>query len=265
MIPGTKQQGWNERLRAAQTVTFLARTWLGGFEDEDQPPSGLLPGQAFAVKVRRPGSLRIEEIRADLVMVEAIRQARCSMRTPFNVFVSDGTHQCELCVTSHVYIADKAAPTLSQIKAKYGLPQMIAVDILFAEKPMHRFRPIGEEEWEGAVVVYESRDRSAFKRFLRRDQRKQRLYIAKEIGLPVRLAVFRPGTANAGEEVLRTEFADWEFDVHLPDSTFAHPSARYETGAVPAPLVRSGSKGGNGACAIGHHRLVWKACLPGRV
>src|SRR4051794_13279193 len=80
-------------LVSAQTVAFTARTWMSGYEDNGEPKRSLMPGQAFKVLARRPGSLSIREDRDDPVMRQAIERAECCIGTPFSVFISNGVRQ----------------------------------------------------------------------------------------------------------------------------------------------------------------------------
>jgi len=202
-------------LKAARSVTFTARTWMSMTDDDGLPQANLIPGQAFAVKARRPGSLRIEEDPSDSVIQEAIGRAGCFAGNPFNTFISDGTRQTELCSTSHVYFEDKAAPTLARIRSKRGLPRMLRVDTLLAKNPLRNFSPIVEEAVEGTPVTVYVREE-----YLEDEQRQQRLYVTRETGLPLRLSTFQTGTSEEGVEVQRIDFADWVLDAALLDSTF---------------------------------------------
>jgi peroxiredoxin len=217
-------------LITASSITFIARTWFAMFDDDDQPQPGLMPGQAFAVRARRPGCLRIEEVHADPVVQAAIRRAGCCSGTPFGVFVCDGIRQCELCITSRLHIEGEAAPALAHIQSQRGLPKWIGVDVLFADNPLDGFAPRGEEILEGVpVIVYVQ------KLFQHEELRHRRLYLAKETGWPVRLSVFQPGTPGTSEtevEMRRTNFTDWEWNVPLPDSTF---NATPPPGMEPEP------------------------------
>lgn len=217
-------------LTAAQSVTFTARTWIARIDDEGRPLGGLMPGQAFAVQVRRPGSLRIEEVREDAVIEEAIKRAGCFAGNPFGVFISDGDRQIEVCKTSAVFIEDTAASLLEEIDSKRGLPGTLNIDVLFADEPLADFEPMGEDLVEGAPITVYVDDRTEDA-----DGIQYRLYIDKVSGLPVRMSDFEPGESDAWVEAIRVDYSAWEFGVDLPDSTFdTTPPAD----AKPAPAPR---------------------------
>jgi peroxiredoxin len=211
-------------------------------DDEGRLQPHLIPGQAYAIRARRPASLRIEEIRADPVMQAAIEHAACCAGSPFDVFVSDGRRQYELNTTSNVYVEGEAASTLAEIQAQYGLPTVLAVDQLFAAEPLEGFELVGEEEMdENPFLVY------SLEQAQDGERTQQRLYLAREDGLPRRMSILEMGGLNAWTEVMRIDYSDWAFDVALPDATFdATPPSDARPQPPPSPwfdpLLKPGSE-----------------------
>ncbi|HLJ56177.1 MAG TPA: TlpA disulfide reductase family protein [Chthonomonadaceae bacterium] len=202
-------------LRAARTISFTARTWMALPDDDGRPKPGLLPGQAFAVKARRPGSLRIDEDQTDAVIEEARARAACFVGTPYGVFISDGVRQVELCLSSGIYVEGTPARSLSRIEGQRGLPDSLSIQVLLGSDPLRGLKAMGHEpSGDAAATVYAGETIE--------DDRRARtcLYVGEATGLPVRYSRFKPGASGEWGEVRRIDYSDWELSVELPDTTF---------------------------------------------
>ena len=147
-------------------------------------------------------------------MESARAHAGSFVGNPFSTFVSNGTQQCEICVTSAIYIDDEAAPSLAFIRSKAGLPKLINSDVLFGRNPLKDFALIGESAIDDVPIAAYSNELSEDD-----DQILQHLYISTESGLPVRFSHYEPGESE-WVETKRINYTDWEFDAVLPDDLF---------------------------------------------
>lgn len=224
------------RLKDAQSASFVARTWYSKHDFGGKLLDGLMPGQAFDVKVRRPGSVCIAEIDHDPIMEEARSRAGMFGGNPFDVFVSDGANQYELASASHAYFAGQAAASLSRIKSKRGLPESLAIPCLFKKNMFAGFNRRHESIVNGkhAICLDGEWDDGS-------PTRADRLWLYSETGLPMYLSRYEADKEGEAIEIGRIDYSNWELDPEISDSLF-DPTPPAGTKPAPEPKPWHDSK-----------------------
>jgi len=216
-------------LRNAVSASFIARTWYSGHDLGSKLRDELIPGQAFDVRVRRPGSVYIAENRTDPVMEEARTKAGTFCGNPFDLFVSDGERQYELASASHVYFAGPAASKLVHIKSKRGLPESLSIPFLFNKRMHawfdHRQEAIGDGRQ--AVCLDGGWDDSS-------PARNDRLWLDSITGLPMYLSEYEHSNEDEPVELRRIDYSDWELNLKISDSVF-DPTPPADSKPAPEP------------------------------
>ncbi len=210
----------------AQTVSFKSRV----FYVSSEPNGTMRPGQTFLVQAKRPASLRVEDVSRDT----DYRPGQEIILLPFDKLVSDGKSQIDINAARRVYVRRKAAPTLTRLVSEGDLTTYLAPDVLFAAAPLSGFTETAPAAVNNVPVRVFVRRRT-----VRGVTFERRLSIARDTGLPARVANFvadRPGHFTEGD---RTDFSGWEINPPLPAATF---NAAPPAGMKPAKAARQNGK-----------------------
>lgn len=187
------------------------------------PAGGLEPWARVAVRIARPGRLRVETVPAA------------------SLFVSDGRTQHEYQRTQNRFVTAGAAPLGPDLDSQFGLPHTANLALLLpGPATVAGFRPAGRTRLGGRptdLYTYPGVHGWVAGGARPGDIVVQKLWADPTTRLPQRLAVF---VTRAGRtaEVQRVDFSDWKIDAPLAPGVFAwDPPAGATPYAAPRRLA----------------------------
>jgi hypothetical protein len=198
------------------SVSFVARVSIASPVDSTTW-SEVAPAGAYTVNSVQPASLRIERIGT---APHPLKPPQLSS----DLFVSDGNQQLEKTEASRTVLTSPSQHSLEGMASSDGMVRLIYPDILFASSSNPGWYSNGDD------VNIDGHQAAVYIRRLDMDglEYMQRLYIARDNNLPIRLSEYRENQAGHLIEVHRADYSGWTLNPKLASSLF-DPDPRVQT------------------------------------